>query len=161
MLEALEGPYTELLRSRSECGSQYYCRVPICIDEEMEQIFSVIAYLEDRGHHHELGWGIHVMDAGLDTQWINFERHKCTSCVHEDIRPHVLGIAHSCIKDVVCSVVPDRICRHSAESYEWGYMPHRFTATSTLLKCCGYSLLPSYPLQDPYSGRWEWLHERV
>jgi hypothetical protein len=161
LLEVLGPPYDDFIYSRSEDGRRQYVRVPVCLDTDEYQVVSVIAYFQDFSNYHELGWGIHVMDAVLQEQWINFERARGRACLHEDVWPHVIGIANDCCKRLIAAVEPQRIYRKAAEPTPWGYRPERFDATTAMLEKAGYRLLPDYPRQRWECGRWEWIHERV
>jgi hypothetical protein len=161
LLEALQAPYDDFIYSRSEGGKRQYVRVPVCLDLDEYQTISVIAYLQEIHNYHELGWGIHVMDAMLQAEWINFERAKGRASLHDHVRPYVTDIANACCKRVILSVEPQRIYRRMAEPAPWGHRPKRFDATTTLLEELGYMLLAEYPRQRWDNDCWEWMHERA
>jgi hypothetical protein len=158
LLEAFKPPF-ELIRTQSADARRFYARIPVCLDEELEQAYSVIAYMEDRGSFHEIGWGIHVLNFDGDEPWINFTRAKGRACLHEDVRPFVSKLVHECYWELVSAVTPSRIYRKMAEQAPIGYIPDRFNATTEMLCRWGYRLAAHYPVQRWQDGCWEWMHE--
>lgn len=158
LLEAFKPPF-ELIWTQSADGRRTYARVPVCLDEELEQAYSVIAYMEDRGECHEIGWGIHVLSFDGEEPWINFTRAKGRACLHEDILPLVPGLVDTCYEELIFGVTLLRIYRKMAEPAPAGYIPARFNGTTKLLETMGYRLMDHYPVQRWQDGCWEWMHE--
>jgi hypothetical protein len=154
VLEPLPRPF-ECLFTSSATGKEHFIKVPISIDPELEWLISVGAFLWDRGSHHELGYGIHIVDIALDDEWMEFNRARAKSACHPEVKPYVRSIAYACCRALLDKVKPERVFRVMADRAPLDVVPKRFRQTTRLLHLWGYDLVR---MRQRVDGRWEWFH---